>query len=258
MKKENIIICALITCLLTIIIMGSIQDNKKAGNSKDNTNKYTEKIEQLEKENEELKKQYEDYDKKLENTNLSKEDYKKKLDQLWNNNEKLNEVLKNIDSKNSEYQSTVENIMEKFFEYSPKYCGETSKELEKIEDPSILDGSYSGGYVKSYTFNNMEEVKSFYKEFLSDEYFNNRIKKYYVEKDNEVYCYNIGKETLQYEPSKSMFKILSSTEDKIEIYYSIKEYLYNADDLRDSSGIATLINENGNWVVDGNWPIEYD
>ena len=252
MKKKIILICALILCFgLGIIIGLKLNNSKKEDNSKRinnntniNTSEYTKKIEELEKKLEESEKK-----EKLEQT---REEYnQKKAEQENQKIKKFKEFLENADSKDSKYKENIEEVLGNFFQYAfngMPYCGEISRDIEYINDETILNGSYSGGYVKSNTLKSVDEVESFFKKFLSDNYFDSNKKKYYIEKDNELYCYNVGKAGLVYEPNGSKFKIVSSKENKIEVYCTVKVYQLN--ELTQVEGLATLIKENNNWVVD--------
>ncbi len=245
MKKENIIICALITCLLTIIIVGSIQDNKKAGNSKDNANKYTEKIDELEKEKEELNKQLEEINKKNEvYNNFSKDEEKTK--------EELLDIIEKAQFEDNGYQYIVDNVMDSFYRYaftmhSSPYCGEFGS-YEAIDDKNILGESPKGRYNESHTFKNKDDINNFFLEFLSENYYNNNVKEYYLEKDNKLYCFAPGKGELVYKPEESDFKIIKVSEKKIEVFAKTISENIGTDQKIDA--YATLINENGNWVVD--------
>jgi len=241
MNKRNTIIFSVLAGLVLIMVIGVLINEKNKKTEKvDETvdiSEYTKKIEQLEKDlkTEQTLREY--------NENL--------LEKREKEIKKIQEIIININSTDSKYKETVEDVLEKYFKYSfsgTPYCGEHSADLETINDETILNGSYSGGYVKSYTFKNIEEVKAFYKTFLSDNYFNNNKKIYYVEKDNELYCYNIGKAGLKYEPNGSELKIILSKENTIEVYCTIKAYQLN--ELIQVEGLATLIKENNNWVVD--------
>lgn len=245
MKKKIILICALILCFgLGIIIGLKLNNSKKEDNSKRinnntniNTSKYTKKIEELEK--------------KLEESNKKNESYN---NSLKDNNKTTNELLDIIEKAQFEdngYQYIVDNVMDSFYRYAAihtlPYCGEHGEE-EFINDEKILGDSSQGGYRESYTFKNKDDVNDFFLEFLSDDYYNNRIKKYYVEKDNKLYCFAPGKGALFYKPEESDFKVITISDNKIEVFAKTISENIGTDQKIDA--YATLIKENNNWVVD--------
>lgn len=239
MKKEYMIIVALIVCLFTIIIMGSIQDNSKKEKNDNNNN--TEYVEKLEKDNEELNKQLEEINKKNEAYSNSIKDKVELLD-----------IIEKAQFEDNGYQYIVDNVMDSFYRYaftmhSYPYCGEYGKGKD-INDENILDGSLKGGYRESYTFKNKDEVKNFFLGFLSEKYYNNNIKKYYVEEENKIYCFDPGKGILFYKPEESDFKVITISDNKIEVFAKTISKDIGTDAKTDA--YATLIKENGNWVVD--------
>ena len=224
MKKRQIIICSVTICILAII-MGAIQYNRKQEqNNLNKEKKYTEKMMQLEKENEELKKDRNNTQKINGETPNVKE---KTI-------EELKELLEKADLKNNEYQNVVNEVMNTYYMYKSNTCGENSKNGEYID-------GYT--YVESYKFHNLNEVKSYLKKFLSGNYIDNyNIIEKYEEKDNKLYCRLPGKSVLVYEPEGTQFKIISSTENKIEVYCI--EKVYQLDKLTQIQEHVTLVKEN--------------
>ncbi len=237
MKKEYMIISALILCLGIGIIIGLVINNKKTEKNDNNV----EYVEKLEKDNEELNKQLEEINKKNETYSNSIKDKVELLD-----------IIEKAQFEDNGYQYIVDNVMDSFYRYaftmhSYPYCGEFGS-YEAIDDENILDGSFKGSYRESYTFKNKDEVNNFFLGFLSENYYNNKIKKYYVEKDNKIYCFAPGKGALFYKPEESDFKVITISDNKIEVFAKTISKDIGTDAKTDA--YATLIKENGNWVVD--------
>lgn len=241
MKKEYMIISALILCLGIGIIIGLVINNKKTEKN-DNNAEYVEK---LEKDNEELNKQLEEINKKNETYSNSIKDKVKTEGELL-------DIIEKAQFEDNGYQYIVDNVMDSFYRYaftmhSCPYCGEFGS-YEAIDDENILDGSFKGSYRESYTFKNKDEVNNFFLGFLSENYYNNKIKKYYVEKDNKIYCFAPGRGALFYKPEESDFKVITISDNKIEVFAKTISENIGTDEKIDA--YATLIKENGNWVVD--------
>ena len=243
MKRKYIIPCIIIICLGFGILLGIIiyRNNLKTN---DNTEKNykksyiesTYKIDELEKENEELKKNQEDSDETKQTYSNSLEDNKKTTQELL-------DIIERADFKENEYQYIVDDVMDKFYRYAftmhaLPYCGEHG------EDEFIDNGQYR----ESYTFKNKAEVKDFFLEFLSKDYYNNNIKEHYLEKNNKLYCYTPGRGALLYKPEESDFKVIAISDNKIEVF--AKTISENIGTDTKIAAYAVLIKENGNWVVD--------
>lgn len=226
MNKKYIAINALILCVGLGIILGLTYEKKntKSEQKENNTNEYTEKIDELEKSIEE------------KNTKIKDETSNTKEETI----EELKELLEKADFRDNEYQDIVNKVMNTYYTYKSNKCGEHSESSE-----------YRDGYTyyELYTFHNLDEIKSYLKKFLSEKYINNyNIIENYEEKNNKLYCRLSGKGSLIYEPEGTQFKIISSTESKIEVYCI--EKVYQLDKLTQIQEHVTLIKENGNWVVD--------
>ena len=223
MNKKYMAINALILCVGLGIIFGLTYEKKntKSENNTNNANEYTEKIDELEKTIEE------------KNTKINE----------------LETIINASRRKDNKYQDTVNKVMDNYYKYSfythsSVYCGEHNENAEYIDNGKNIAASY----YESYTFKNLNDVKEFFTRYLSEEYYNENIEKYYLENNNKVYCYAPGKGMMFYKQEESKFIILSSTDNKIEVYS-----LAIADNIGTSVLIkahATLIKENENWVVD--------
>ena len=222
MNKKYMAINALIICVGLGIILGLIYE-KNSTKKENNTKEYNEKIEQLEKTIEE------------KNTKINE----------------LETIINASTRKDNKYQDIVDKVMDNYYKYSfythsSVYCGEHG---ENAEYKYIDKGkNIAASYHESYTFKNLKDVKEFFTKYLSEKYYNENIEKYYLENNNKVYCYEPGKGKMFYKQEESKFIILSSTDNKIEVYS-----LAIADNIGTSTLIkahVTLIKENENWVVD--------
>ena len=243
MEKKYKIILALTLCLGIGIIIGLILNNTKVEKIDNNSN--TDYVEKLKKENEELNKQLEEVNKKNEANNNS-------INDKENTTRELLDIIEKAQFEDNGYQYVVDNVMDSFYRYAfthhaLPYCGEHGED-EFINDEKVLGDSSQGGYRESYTFKNKEEVTDFFLEFLSENYYNNNVKKYYLEKDNKLYCFAPGRGTLSYKPEESNFKIIKVSDNKIEVFAKTISENIGTDQKIDA--YVTLIKENGNWVVD--------
>ena len=172
------------------------------------------------------------------------ESYKKTISDKNKKIEDLENLLNAASLVYSDYQKDVDYVMDKFYEYSftmhnHVYCGEYSN------DGQSINGSV---FYESYTFKSINDVDTFFSDFLSNEYYNNNIKRYFLEKDDKIYCSIPGRGALEYKSEKSKFKVISFSDSKIDVY------AYVVTDNMGGEGLilahAVLVNVNGNWVVD--------
>ena len=245
MKRNTMIFIIIILFAIGIIIGILLKENKKISDKSELETLKT----QLEESNNKINQLEAQLKAAEENDNKSIQ-----TEEQLNSDERSKEIIASlleekeiqlngfIEDENK--QKIVNNVMNNFFKYSfymhsNPYCGEYAN-----NDYYVMKDNSS--YLLSKTYNNINEIKTFYKTFLSERYIDENLMNFYIEKENELYCYCRRAGALIYLDGEH--KIISISEDKIEVYSII-----NADNIGSTTIItskATLIKENNNWVVD--------
>jgi hypothetical protein len=238
MKKGYIVIIAIICFGLGIVGgLGLSLIKEKDSNPASPSKVYVEDKKSLD-EIQRLEKELEDSNKSREKTQEDLSNSSKKIEEL-----KL--LLKSANFANSEYQDVVNKTMNDFYSYafymhSSVYCGDISVNDEFVDKAG-------NSYFESYTFKSINEIKSFYKKFISDKFFNDNIVRYFTENNNKLYCLDTHKGALIFKADGSIFKVVSASDDKIDVYGIA--LVNNMNEVSEIVSHAILINENGNWVV---------
>ena len=149
-----------------------------------------------------------------------------------------------IDLTSDEAKTVASETMKKYYtnvfdSHSARYCGGVD-----------YSDSYELYYMKSKTYNTIEEAKNFFKTFLSEKYINDNLITKYKEKNNKLYCLDSKVTSLEYEENSFEITKIDEYKEQIELEgrYKTKETEQNPSETYDVK--VTIIRENDNWVID--------
>ena len=149
-----------------------------------------------------------------------------------------------IEPTTEEINNIVLTTMEKYYntifeKHSSNYCGELN-----------YSDTYEVYYINTKTYNTIEEIKNYYKTFISEKYINENLINNFKEKQNKLYCLAKEVSDLIYQPNSFKITNINKTKTEIEIEGTF-ETIENELNPKESFNMkATLIKENNNWVID--------
>ncbi len=172
-----------------------------------------------------------------------------------NNDEQSSNTTKNNDVSNQvltkdEALSISNEIIKKYYKTVPNtaYCGEID-----LNDNIKNENNFSYNLSKSYS--SKAEVEEFLKQFLSSSFTESQLNRkdsanntYYIEKDNKLYCLSSSHSICSPNDNEISNEVLNVSSNKIDGKGSYITACLGSS--VNNTYNFTIINENGNWVLD--------
>lgn len=129
----------------------------------------------------------------------------------------------NVDYKQliNELHKTFDVVYNYYYANGNSYCGsyDWNYSLSSSSDYRIM------GYTASSDFDSYNEMIDYLKKYMSEDIIyakETTNKEFYIEKDNRLYCGNLGKGGNMYEPSNMIIQINSINEDNINTTIAVE------------------------------------
>ena len=136
--------------------------------------------------------------------------------------------------------TTLEKYYTNIFEkHSSNYCGEKN-----------YSDTYEVYYINTKNYNSIEEIKEYYKTFISEQYIEENIINNFKEKQNKLYCLSKQNADLKYKQNSFQITNINKTKDYIEVEGTFETEENELNPSESFNMKATLIKENNNWVID--------